>query len=587
MQVNPLPKQVALYARVSSEEQREGQTIDSQVAELERFAKQSVWEIAMVYKDEGWSGAILARPALDRLRDDASKGIFDAVLINDVDRLARDVTHLGVIKRDLERLGVQVIFCRLPAEKSPTHNLMVNILGSFAEFERELIADRTRRGKRHKVEARKQFLGSIAPYGFRYTRKDRTANNEGILEINHEEAAVVRQIYSWVDHEALSARQVVGLFNRDSIRPRRGSKKWARSSVLRILRGEVYAGVWYYNKHESCEPANPLKNDKYRRSPKSSTRLRLRSEWLPVELPEQLHIIPRHQWERVQRQLDQNLAFSPRNARHKYLLRGLVRCAGCGARYVGEPCHGRFYYRCYARCKKVPTIKEDTLNESVWTALKEAILNPQIIIESVVKHNETRNAEANNRRDEIAQVEKSTQQLETEESRLFEAYRLGVISAAQLGGELEKLNARRSLMDARIATLNEQAPKLSLPVITQSVSDYCALIANRLEAISSEGKQRLLRLLINEVVFDGSTARIRGVIPSARDAQGTEGSCERTASDAFSAGRIATTEIRLHERNPGRENSCSDSMDLDGDPSRLPLSFEFSRPIVGNRRPRE
>lgn len=148
----------------------------------------------------------LARPALDRLRDDASKGIFDAVLINDVDRLARDVAHLGVIKRDLERLGVQVIFCRLPAEKSPTHNLMVNILGSFAEFERELIADRTRRGKRHKVEARKQFLGSIAPYGFRYTRKDRTANNEGILEINYEEAAVVRQIYSWVDHEALSAR---------------------------------------------------------------------------------------------------------------------------------------------------------------------------------------------------------------------------------------------------------------------------------------------------------------------------------------------------------------------------------------------
>ena len=55
----------------------------------------------------------------------------------------------------------------------------------------------------------------------------------------------------------------------------------------------------------------------------------------------------------------------------------------CSARYVGEPCHGRFYYRCYARCKKVPTIKEDTLNESVWTALKEAILNPRIIIESV------------------------------------------------------------------------------------------------------------------------------------------------------------------------------------------------------------
>ena len=252
----------------------------------------------------------------------------------------------------------------------------------------------------------------------------------------------------------------------------------------------------------------------------------------------------------------------------------------CSARYVGEPCHGRFYYRCYARCKKVPTIKEDTLNESVWTALKEAILNPRIIIESVVKHNETRNAEANNRRDEIAQVEKSIQQLETAESRLFEAYRLGVISAAQLGGELEKLNTRRSLMDARKATLNEQAPKLSLPVITQSVSDYCALIANRLETINSEGKQRLLRLLINEVLFDGSNARIRGVIPSARDAQGTEGSCERTASDVFSAGRIATTEINLHGRNPTNEKGPTSRNDLNASPcfsARSTLNVRSSR----------
>src|SRR3954452_12582807 len=93
---------VALYCRVSTEEQREGQTIASQVGELERYAREKSWIIIGVYKDEGWSGALLARPELDRLRDDATRGLFDAVLINDVDRLARDVTHLGVIKRDLE-----------------------------------------------------------------------------------------------------------------------------------------------------------------------------------------------------------------------------------------------------------------------------------------------------------------------------------------------------------------------------------------------------------------------------------------------------------------------------------------------------
>src|SRR5215210_5762693 len=89
----------AIYARVSSEEQREGQTIDSQIAVLERFSHAQGWATVEIYKDEGWSGAVLARPALDRLRDDASKKSFDLVLLNDVDRLARDVSHLGVIKR--------------------------------------------------------------------------------------------------------------------------------------------------------------------------------------------------------------------------------------------------------------------------------------------------------------------------------------------------------------------------------------------------------------------------------------------------------------------------------------------------------
>ena len=148
---------LAIYTRVSTEEQREGKTINSQIAELEGFATAKGWVIVDSYSDAGWSGSVLARPEIDRLRDDARAGRFQAVLINDVDRLARDVAHLGVIKRDLEKNNVRVIFRKLPSETSPVSNLMVNILGSFAEFERELIMDRTRRGRRHKVEHRKQY----------------------------------------------------------------------------------------------------------------------------------------------------------------------------------------------------------------------------------------------------------------------------------------------------------------------------------------------------------------------------------------------------------------------------------------------
>ena len=221
---------------------RSGQTIDSQVAELERFCREKVWLITGIYKDEGWSGGIMERPELDRLRDDAQKAVFDAVLINDVDRLARDVAHLGVIKRDLERKGIQVMFRKLPTETSPTYNLMVNILGSFAEFEREMISDRTRRGRRHKVEVRKLYLGSNTSYGYRYTPKDRVTGVEGVLEILPDEAAAVRQMFEWVDEEGLSARRVMMRLNELKIPPRKGASAWAKSSVLRILQNEMYAG---------------------------------------------------------------------------------------------------------------------------------------------------------------------------------------------------------------------------------------------------------------------------------------------------------------------------------------------------------
>ncbi len=503
---------VALYARVSSEEQREGQTIDSQVDELERFTKQNGWLIAGVYKDEGWSGSILDRPELDRLRDDAAKGLFTAVLINDVDRLARDVTHLGVLKRNLERQGVQVIFKKLPAEITPTRNLMVNILGSFAEFEREMIADRTRRGKRHKVEVRKQYLGAKPPYGFRYIHKDRSAAKEGYLEIASEEAGVVRDIYRWVAEEGLSARKVVTRLNELRLPTRKGTKAWQRSTVLRILRSEVYVGVWYYNKHKSCEPLRSATNTRYKKSLRSSRRLRARTEWLPVILPDQLRLMDRDVWEGVQKQLDQNRTFSPRNTKHSYLLSGLIECGACQARYVGDPCHGKYYYRCGARCKKVSSIKEQDLNSVVWNALQEAVMNPRIIEDQVTKLNQRNKLRATQSVAEVAQLREALDQLNAEETRVLEAYRLGVLSPALLAQELEKLNARRSSLQRRQASLSPPSGPTDMPTFRKTLRDYLRIAARRLDTFSFEERQRFLRLLVKSIVFEGDKVRIRGRI---------------------------------------------------------------------------
>jgi site-specific DNA recombinase len=541
---------VAIYARVSSEEQREGQTIDSQIAELERFAGAQGWAIAGIYKDEGWSGAVLARPELDRLRDDATKKLFDVVLLNDVDRMARDVSHLGVIKRDLERKGVEVRFRKLPAEQSPTANLMVNILGSFAEFEREMIIDRTRRGRKHKVEVRQQFLGSLSPYGYRYVTKDQSAGRDGYLEILPEQATVVRQMFQWVDKEGLSAHKVMRRLNEVGVRPSKGGRSWGKSSVLRILRCETYAGVWHYNKFESYAPTAGGRRE-YRRSAKYKLRRRPREEWIKVGLPDQLRLIDRGQWERVQAQLTRNLSFSERNSKHIYLLRGLVECGGCRARYVGDPNHGRFYYRCHRRCKKYPAVREELLDQAVWKAVEEVILNPEIVVGQIEKREREAVAKAALSGSEIKEVEQGMAKVEEEERRVLEAYRTGVLTPAILSRELEQLKARRSTLVGRQTDLNARSSQPSLPVIRRTVSDYCREVAERLEALTGAERQRFLQLLIEVVIFNGDEVTIRGVIPpqNAKAEQVAEVGGSQIQADDLATDGIATMEVYSRNRN--------------------------------------
>jgi site-specific DNA recombinase len=494
---------VALYARVSGEEQKQGHNIDSQIAELQEHASRNEWPVIDIYKDEAWSGAALARPALDRLRDDAGKKLFDGVLINDVDRLARDVTHLGVIKRDLERSGVRVIFRKIPSENSPMHNLLVNILGSFAEFEREMIMDRTRRGRRHKVETRQQFIGCIPPYGYAYSPSEKP-QTDGSLAVNPAEAAVVREMFNWVDRLGLSAKGVALRLDREGIPPRKSGSSWQTSTILRILHGTIYMGTWYYYKHRLDFPKTLVPGGEAR-ARKSSAHLRPRTDWVPVTLPDSLKIISIEQWTCVQRQIDRNRSYSPRNSNHEYLLSGLVRCGGCQSRYVGNPSHGRFEYRCYRRCKRVPLVGEDTLNGAVWTALETALNDPATLTKAIEEIK--RPAEAP--KQETDQIEVAIQKLHMEETRILEAYRLSILTSDQLARELESIANRRKLLEKQA----QQSKQPRLIITRDSVEESCRKIRERLPRLTFETKRSILRLLLRKVVYEGDQVRISGVIP--------------------------------------------------------------------------
>jgi len=174
-----------IYARVSTEAQEKQQTIESQVAELRRYAETQGLIIEREFIDDGYSGSMLERPGSRRLRDCVSAGGVETVLSLCPDRLSRNYLHLGILIEDFQKHGVKLAFANQQVDDSPEGKLLLQVQGAVGEYERTRILDRTRRGKKHKAQ-QGQIVGGVSAYGYDYIRPDKAA--PGRWENNPEEA---------------------------------------------------------------------------------------------------------------------------------------------------------------------------------------------------------------------------------------------------------------------------------------------------------------------------------------------------------------------------------------------------------------
>jgi len=188
-------RMAAIYARVSSEQQREAHTIGSQTTALIEFAKTLDLEVptTWIFEDDGYSGATLERPGLERVRDLAAEGQIQAVLVYSPDRLSRKYAYQILLMEELARQGVETRFLNAPQSATAEDQLLVQFQGMIAEYERAQILERSRRGKRHRARAGEISVLSGAPYGYRYLRKsDEAPAAYAVIET---EARVVRHVY--------------------------------------------------------------------------------------------------------------------------------------------------------------------------------------------------------------------------------------------------------------------------------------------------------------------------------------------------------------------------------------------------------
>ncbi len=543
----------AIYARVSTERQQQQQTIDSQLAALEAWVQQHGHDIAPhhIFTDEGYSGSRLDRPGLDALRDAAHDGKFDLVIVLCPDRLARKYAYQVILLEELRRASCEVVFLQHPISEDPNDQLLLQIQGAIAEYERAVLGERFRRGKLQKARAG-YYLAGKAPYGYRYIPKRDEA--PGYLVVNEAEAEVVRLVYGWLIKEQMTVRQILKRLNFGDYYPRSGRRPWSNSVVHHILSDPVYAGTAYANRYRPVPPKKPRGRGP-RTTENSCRQLKPKEEWIAIPVPP---IITSETFDLAAAQLARNSALSYRhNTKYTYLLRCLLTCQTCGLSMFGitRPASAkqpvRAYYNCRGKdcvmsarpraCPRRP-VKAAEIEGAVWEHITHLLANPEHLLTQFREFAQIATEGQSQQQAAAQKLEASLRRVVREEQRLVDAYQAEVIS-------LEELAARRRLLaDRRQALLRQQAEQVKLRQETLTahktftdLSAFCARVRARLEEATFAEKQTILQMLIERIIVGEGTLEIRHVIPlrsSKLDAGGNSTPDGRLRSDGVDDAKL-------------------------------------------------
>jgi site-specific DNA recombinase len=518
----------AIYARVSTGRQERDQTIDGQLTALRQWVQAQGHSLRSehVFTDEGYSGSRLDRPALDRLRDAAREGAFDVVAVYSPDRLARRYAYQVLLLEEFRKAACEVAFVHHPISDDPHDQLLLQIQGAVAEYERALLGERFRRGKLQKARAG-LWVGGKAPYGYRHVPK--RDGVPGHLVIDDAEAEVVRMLYRWLIDERMTVRQILKRLAAGPWRPRSGRRLWSSAVVHRILSDPVYTGTAYTNRYAFVPPRRPRSRGP-RTYENTCRRPRPRAEWIGVPVPA---IIDEQTHQQALEQLRRNSVLSFRNnTRNDYLLRCLLTCRTCGLAMFGVTHHAterhpeHRYYQCHGkdcvvrdRDRRCPrrAVKADELEAAVWDHVKQLLNDPATLLAQFEAFAHQADQEADDSRAAERKWEARLRQLDREEQRLLDAYQGEAIDLAELKERRKQIAGRRQVL----TTQREQQARLlaerhTAREVWADLKSFCERTRSRLEEATLADKQRILQLLIERVIVGDDTLEIRHVIPLRR-----------------------------------------------------------------------
>jgi site-specific DNA recombinase len=495
----PQRKRVATYERVSSEDQRQRETIKSQTDALAvRLAHDPSVELVERYVDDGVSGtiAMAARPGGRQLLADAARGVFQELWVYRIDRLGRDWVDPQVVWQELARYGVTVY----SVSEGKLDRFIFTIFTGLAAKERETFLDRSALGL-DRAAREGRYCGGVVSLGYRVEGKPpqaRLVPDDTVVWGHLSAAGLVARIFHHLAFDKWSCRRIADEFNAlgiptSSKRPGQGKRWkntqgiWRAGHIRNLVVSPIYRGELQYR----------------RRIDKGKQPVRLR-EVITVQVPE-LALVSEEMWHAAQATLSEN-RLCAKNTKNVYLLRSVITCGCCGLTFVGTTAHGDTWYRCNGylvdrgpvegRCSS-KAVKGETVEPQIWADIEDFLRNPGRLLARLEQEAETDAAEVE-MREQRTTLRTALADNAHQRDRLLDLAQSGLLEKEELSERLSDLMSAKKALSERLRALEpaEEAPRG--PEVAQTLSR----LQRRLdEGLTDEERAEIVRLLVGRIVI--------------------------------------------------------------------------------------
>ncbi|MZQ74727.1 MAG: recombinase family protein [Peptoclostridium sp.] len=490
-------KKVVIYARVSTAEQaEEGYSIDAQLDTVKKKCEQEGRVVVNEYVDRGISGkSIEKRDALKKLLKDAAKGQFEEVWVWKTNRLARNHLDLLKIVDELNKNNVGFKSCSEVFDTStPTGKLMMNLLASVGEFERETIVENVKLGMKQRAKMGKWNGGVVLGYKSVKSGDDKEKSRLVIVEEEAETVRMIFQLYA----SGRGLKSIVNHINKLGYRSKKGNM-FAIATIKEILHNPVYIGKIRYNRMQDW-------NEKRRKG---------RNENPMIVDGEHTPIIEIDLWNKVHRLYKERSHKPVRNFSGSYPLTGILKCPQCGASMVagvvkrklknGNYSIHRYYYCGRWRNQGIAAchsngIRKDYVEEIVFNKINEVLFNEQVLSDIVFNLNKRSSDIIEPLDNHIKKTEKVIRELESKKARIFELYEEGIISKCDISDRLKEIMQKIDVERQKIEEAEKQLSQSTSDPIEYEVVKRLMLNFNYiLKEADIEKKKLVLNLVIREI----------------------------------------------------------------------------------------